>query len=148
MVDRTDLPLNSNISKTVKVNIALSGTSIKEYLVSFLMISRLTSFALVFLWLLMINVCGIIGISKIEFFNFSGTEKVKLHYPSLQFNFISPSGHYIHALCKKCPYSEFFWSVFPLIYEINLRIQSKCGKIRTRKALNTDTFRAVRAIDK
>ena len=41
------------------------------------MISRLIDFALVVLKLLMFKVCGIIGISKIEFFNFSGTERVK-----------------------------------------------------------------------
>ena len=29
------------------------------------------------------------------------------------------------------------------IYSLNLRIQSKCGKIRTRKTPNTDTFHAV-----
>ena len=28
-------------------------------------------------------------------------------------------------------------------YPVNLRIQSECGKIRTRKTLNTDTFDAV-----
>ena len=33
------------------------------------------------------------------------------------------------TLCKKCPYSECFWS--------------ECGKIRTRKTPNTDTFHAV-----
>ena len=32
------------------------------------------------------------------------------------------------ALHKKCPYSEFFWSVY---YPVNLRIQSTCGKIWT-----------------
>ena len=35
------------------------------------------------------------------------------------------------ALRKKSPYSEFFWSVFSCIrieiYEVSLRIQSKCG---------------------
>ena len=39
-------------------------------------------------------------------------------------------------LCKKYPYSEFFWSEFSRIYQIypvNLRIQSECGKIRARK---------------
>ena len=44
-------------------------------------------------------------------------------------------------LRKKCPYSEFFWSVFFRIwteYGQILPIQSECGKIRTRKALNTD----------
>ena len=33
------------------------------------------------------------------------------------------------SLLKKCPYSEFSWS--------------KCGKIRTRKTPDTDTFDAV-----
>ena len=37
------------------------------------------------------------------------------------------------SLRKNCPYSDFFWSVF-------FRIQSKCGKIWTRKTRNTDIF--------
>ena len=41
------------------------------------MVCRLIDFALVVLKLLIFKVCVIIGISKIEFFNFSGTEKVK-----------------------------------------------------------------------
>ena len=41
------------------------------------MVCRLIDFALVFLKLLVFKVCGIIGISEIEFFNFSGTERVK-----------------------------------------------------------------------
>ena len=40
------------------------------------MVCRLIDFAPVALWLLMVKFCGIIGISKIEFFNFSGTERV------------------------------------------------------------------------
>ena len=45
------------------------------------MISRLIEFALVVFWLLMLlEVCGIIGILKIEVFNFSDTEKVKWFY--------------------------------------------------------------------
>ena len=53
------------------------------------------------------------------------------------------------SLRKKCPYSELFWSLFSRIrtnterYGVYLRIQSKCGKIRTRITPNTDTFRAV-----
>ena len=39
-------------------------------------------------------------------------------------------------LDEKCPYLEFFWSVFSLI-------QSKCGKIRTRKTPNKETFHVV-----
>ena len=39
------------------------------------------------------------------------------------------------SLREKCPYLEFFWSVFS-------RIQCECGKIRTRKTPNTDSFYA------
>ena len=50
------------------------------------------------------------------------------------------------SLRKKCPYSEFFWSVFSRIQteygEIQI-IQSECGKIWTRKTPNTDTFHAI-----
>ena len=44
------------------------------------------------------------------------------------------------------PYSEFFWSVFSRIQieygdlPCNLRIQSECGKIRSRKTPNKNTF--------
>ena len=48
-----------------------------EYSTSFLMVCRLIDFALVVLKLLMFKVCVIIGILKIEFFNFSGTESVE-----------------------------------------------------------------------
>ena len=41
------------------------------------MVCSLIDFAFVVLKILMLKVCGIIGISKIEFFNFSGTERVK-----------------------------------------------------------------------
>ena len=40
------------------------------------MLCRLIDFALVILELLMFNVCEIIGISKIQLFNFSGNERV------------------------------------------------------------------------
>ena len=50
----------------------------KEYSISFLMVCRLIDFALVVLKLLMFKVCVIIGIFKIEFFNFPGTEKVNI----------------------------------------------------------------------
>ena len=51
--------------------------------------------------------------------------------------------------CVKCRHSEFFWSVFSRIrteygeISVSHRIQSECGKIRTRKTLNTDTFHEV-----
>ena len=54
-----------------------------------------------------------------------------------------------YQLRKKCSYSKFFWSVFSHIwtkyreYFISLRIQSKCGKIRTGKTPNMNTFYAV-----
>ena len=43
-------------------------------------ISRLIDFAFVVLKLLMFKVCGIIGISEIEFFNFSGIERVNFEH--------------------------------------------------------------------
>ena len=73
--DNATLPLDSNISKTVRVNIAFTMT-FKENSISFLKVCRLVDFALVVLKLLMFKVCGIIGISKTEFFNFSGTGRV------------------------------------------------------------------------
>ena len=45
----TDLPSNSNVSKTVKVSIAFRQCFFKEYLISFLIICRLIDFVLVFL---------------------------------------------------------------------------------------------------
>ena len=74
--DNTDLLSDSNISKAVIVNNVFTRTFFKEYSVSLLMLCRLTDFALVVLKLLMFKVCGIIGISKIEFSNFSGTDMV------------------------------------------------------------------------
>ena len=50
----------------------------KEHSISFLMACRLIGFVLLVLKLLMFKVCGIIGISKIKFFNCSGIERVKL----------------------------------------------------------------------
>ena len=51
---------------------------------------------------------------------------------------------------KKCPYLEFFWSIFLYIWaeyaEIrssSLRIQFECVETRTRKTPNTETFHAV-----
>ena len=53
-------------------------------------------------------------------------------------------------LRKKCPYLELFWSYFPAfglnteIYGVSLRIQSKCGKMRTRITPNTETYYTVK----
>ena len=54
-----------------------------------------------------------------------------------------------HTVREKYPYSEFSDLYFPVFQqntercELFLSIQSKCGKIRTRKTPNTDTFHAV-----
>ena len=77
MGDNVDLPSDSNFSKTVRVNIAFPATFFKEYLTSFVIVCRLIDFALVALKLLIFKVYVIIGISKIEIFDFSGTERVK-----------------------------------------------------------------------
>ena len=55
----------------------------------------------------------------------------------------------IATLPEKCPYSELFWSAFPVFglnterYEVSFRIQAECGKMQTRVTPNTDTFYAV-----
>ena len=53
---------------------------------------------------------------------------------------------------EMCPYSELVCSVFSRIrteygeISVSLRVQSKCGKIRTRITPNTDTFYTVRVV--
>ena len=54
-------------------------------------------------------------------------------YRNLQCNYLIIS----ISLREECPYSEFFWSVFS-------RIQSKCGKMRTRETPNTNNFHAMK----
>ena len=46
----------------------------------------------------------------------------------------------VFVLREKCPYSEIFWPAFS---RVTPRIQSKCGKMRTRITPNTDIFYAV-----
>ena len=64
----------------------------------------------------------------------------------------------VNTLRKKCPYLELFWSAFfphfPAFglnterYSVSLRIQSECGKMRTRITLNTGTFYTVILFEK
>ena len=55
---------------------------------------------------------------------------------------------YLHFV-KSVPIRSFSGPYFPVFglnaerYGVSLRIQSKCGKMRTRKTPNTDTFHAV-----
>ena len=55
----------------------------------------------------------------------------------------------VASLRKKCPYSSYSSPYFPALrlntekYGVSLRIQSKCGKIRTRINPNIDSFYAV-----
>ena len=72
------------------------------------------------------------------------------HKKYLQRENLSPIFFHYTSLRKKCPYSEFFWSVFSSIrteywerYGLSLRIQSEYGKIMTKKTPNMDTFHAV-----
>ena len=60
----------------MRVNTAFTQTFLKELSISFLVISRLLDVALVILYLLMFKICGIIGISKIVFYNFSRAKRV------------------------------------------------------------------------
>ena len=84
MGHNTDLPSESNISKKIRVNIPFAQTFFKEYSISFLMVCRLIDFAHVTLTLLVFKVCVIVGIPKIEVFDFCGTERVKQNQKSLK----------------------------------------------------------------
>ena len=67
----------TTISRKRLSKLCLYKNIFKEYSISFLMVCRSTDFALVVFKLLMFKVGGIIGISEIEFFNFSGTKGVE-----------------------------------------------------------------------
>ena len=54
--------------------------------------------------------------------------------------------HCVKSVCIRS-FSGPYFPAFGLntdIYGVNLRVQSKCGKMQTRKTSNTDTFRAVK----
>ena len=70
--------------KNNKSKHCLYRTSFKRYSIIFLMLCRLIDFALAVRKLLMFKVCEIIGISKIEFFDFSGTERFKQNQKKLK----------------------------------------------------------------
>ena len=76
-------------------------------------------------------------------------KRVKCNYSGLIFNTFSfCAGKFLSIMCactlrEKHPYSEFFWSVFSRIrteYGEIRSIQSKCGKIRTRKYSVSEHF--------
>ena len=59
----------------------------------------------------------------------------------------------VHHYIKSSGIGNFFGPYFPAFglnsarYSVSVRIQSECGKIRTRKTLNTDTLSAVHLND-
>ena len=59
----------------------------------------------------------------------------------------------VHHYIKSFGIGNFFGPYFPAFglnsarYSVSVRIQSECGKIRTRKTLNTDTLSAVHLND-
>ena len=78
-----------------------------------------------------------------QFLKTNVSRKSRLYFP---FNVLNkPNLKHYH--CVKCvQIGVFFWSVFSLIlteYFVSLRIESECGKIRTRKTPYLDTFHAV-----
>ena len=72
--DNTNITLNSNISKTVLVNVAFTITFVRRYSISY---DIQVDFQFMVLYLLMLKVYEIIRISKIKFFNFTETERVQ-----------------------------------------------------------------------
>ena len=65
--DNTVLHTNSNISKTISVNIAFTRRFYKEYSISFLMVCRLIDFLFVVLKLLMFKIVELLASQKPSF---------------------------------------------------------------------------------
>ena len=80
----SDLPFDCNISKMVRINIAIASTFFKEYSTRFLVVCRLIDFALVVLTFLIFKICVIIDISKTKFFRFSSTQRVKENQKNIE----------------------------------------------------------------
>ena len=110
--DNSNLPSNSNISKTVILNTAFTQMFFKEYLISFLIVCRFKDFAYVVFKLLIFQVCGIISVTKISFSNISGTERVN---SKTEGDFEVLSEITIYNLCKPfwdiiiAPFLTFSW---------------------------------------
>ena len=78
--------------------------------------------------------------TKLLFLRFSLAETTSSSFSILKTSFSSLLNTFLsQSLSEKCPYSEFFWSVFSRIRNecgVSLRVQPKCGKIRTRVSRN------------
>ena len=72
------------ISPKPQINIAFGKMFFKEYSGSVRVVYRLINFAIVVLNLLIFKGYVVIGISKIQFFNFSSTEEVKQNQKKLE----------------------------------------------------------------
>ena len=77
----TDLSSNSNISKTVRVNITFARTVFKEYSISFLVILRLITLQL---WFFSYGRLRFVELweTQTEFFSFSSTKRVNVRRSS------------------------------------------------------------------
>ena len=83
-IDDIDLPSKSNISKTVRLSIALQKRFLKNMLQAFQWYAWWYTLHLRFSGYWCLKFFGIIGISKIDFFNFSGNERVKQNKKNLK----------------------------------------------------------------
>ena len=119
----------SSISKPVRViNIAFKRTFFKEWLINFLMISRLIDFAFVVLYLRMFEVCVIIGISKIMFFNFCRTERVKQNKKEIKIIQNLPSfsdNHFsINSNKRQTFFCFFYWNCNIILFLLDIVIMT------------------------
>ena len=83
--------MDACICTYLTLSLPVTSTFLKEYLINFLMVTRLIDFVLAVLELLMFKVYGKFGISKIEFLNFSKTEKIKYSKAFCE-RLVSPKG--------------------------------------------------------
>ena len=104
------------------------------------MVYRLLDFARIFLKLLMFKVCGNIGILKIEFLNFSGTESVKQNPKNSKTtqNFLSLYvNHFSSNFSKIQIFFRFFNETLTLWFPIPRRVDDNTNLSLTSNIRNT-----------
>ena len=99
----------------------LYKTFYKEYSINFLTVCKLIGFTLVAPKLLIFEVCGIIRISKMEFFSFSGSERLKQNQKikNIQKLLILHVNHFLNNLRKFRIYFSFFTETLTIALPVN-----------------------------
>ena len=77
---KSQLSSNKDLMNTIRLNGTIASNFLIDYLISFLLITRLIEFRLAILWLLIYNDYGYFLISITTFLSCSGTDSIKEHH--------------------------------------------------------------------